>query len=277
MSNNHGKLFILVILILLSLSLAGFTFHFLEIEKAKVKDLTAQLKTVQQKNEAINRELANAKNLYTRLEVEYKDSRTRIDSLMKELIEIKNSNKDMIGEIAGLEERLEVVSDQRNIATQKNDELGAKLASAVRNAKRLEVRLSQVSLDNTVLQKEIDKFNQPVIGHTESIELEEIKVTPAVMTKTVPVVKEKKKAKTKKQSLEGKILVLNRDYDFVVISLGNKDGVKINDTFSVYRKNKHIGEISVEKVHETMAAAGFIAGTMKTVVNEGDRVVSIDK
>jgi len=35
-----------------------------------------------------------------------------------------------------------------------------------------------------------------------------------------------------------------------------------------------IGDVKVEKVHETMAAAGFVDEKIKTKVKEGDKVIS---
>jgi len=67
--------------------------------------------------------------------------------------------------------------------------------------------------------------------------------------------------------------VVNKDYNFVVINLGLQQGIKINDLFSVYHKEKYIGDIKVEKLHESMAAAGFVSAQIKDKISEGDKVV----
>jgi hypothetical protein len=58
-----------------------------------------------------------------------------------------------------------------------------------------------------------------------------------------------------------------------VISLGSKDGVKTGDKFSVYHNNRYVGDVTVEKVHDSMAASGFASVDMKDNVSEGDKVV----
>jgi hypothetical protein len=78
-------------------------------------------------------------------------------------------------------------------------------------------------------------------------------------------------------SPEGKVLVVNNDYNFIVINLGNKEGVEIGQLFSVYRGNKYIGDVKVEKVHDSMSAAGFVTPDIKDKVNEGDKVVRKNK
>ncbi|MDD5155698.1 MAG: hypothetical protein PHF11_04340 [Candidatus Omnitrophica bacterium] len=74
-------------------------------------------------------------------------------------------------------------------------------------------------------------------------------------------------------ALTGKIIVVNKDYNFVVINLGASDGVSVGEVFSVSRKDKYIGDIKVEKVHDTMSAAGFVSADLKNKFSEGDRVV----
>jgi uncharacterized coiled-coil protein SlyX len=80
-------------------------------------------------------------------------------------------------------------------------------------------------------------------------------------------------AETGPLGLEGKVLVINKDYNFVVINLGIADGVKLGDIFAVYNNNKPIGDVKIEKVHDTMAAAGFISLETKHKVREGDKVI----
>ena len=73
--------------------------------------------------------------------------------------------------------------------------------------------------------------------------------------------------------LEGKVLKINRDYNFVVINLGSKDGIREGEIFSTYHNNKYIGNVKVETLHETSAAAGFLSNDIKNNISEGDKVV----
>ena len=72
--------------------------------------------------------------------------------------------------------------------------------------------------------------------------------------------------------LEGKVTVINKEYNFAVINLGQKDGINTGDQFTVSRDGKVIGEIKVEKVHDSMSAAGF-AAELKDLIKENDLVV----
>jgi len=67
--------------------------------------------------------------------------------------------------------------------------------------------------------------------------------------------------------------VVNKEYNFVVMNLGSRDGVTAGSEFSLYHNNQHVGDVKIEKVHDAMSAAGFLAPETKDKVSEGDRVV----
>jgi hypothetical protein len=97
---------------------------------------------------------------------------------------------------------------------------------------------------------------------------------PAVQPGQSPAAPEQPAAST---ALEGRLLVVNKDYNFVVINLGSKDGISVGQMFTVYSGDKETGEIKVEKVHDSMAAAGFVNPAMKDKVREGDKIIPKNK
>jgi hypothetical protein len=121
------------------------------------------------------------------------------------------------------------------------------------------------------------------LAQKKSVELGEIVVEkqPVSLPTEVKVTTKKEKQKetvpvttlTKETPLEGKVLVVNRDYNFVVINLGSQQGIKLDDEFAVYHKEKYIGDIKVEKLHDSMSAAGFVSTQIKDKIAEGDKVV----
>ena len=73
------------------------------------------------------------------------------------------------------------------------------------------------------------------------------------------------------------MLVVNKDYNFAVINVGSKDGVRVGATFSVYHDAEYLGDVKIEKVHDSMAAAGFVTAALKNKIGEGDKVVQKKK
>jgi hypothetical protein len=94
----------------------------------------------------------------------------------------------------------------------------------------------------------------------------------AKKTQQQPKPKPQQQAPVVSQS-EGKVLVVNKEYNFAVISLGSRDGVAVGKVFSVYHNGAYIGDMRVEKVHDAMSAAGFTT-LDKNKISEGDKVSS---
>ena len=59
-----------------------------------------------------------------------------------------------------------------------------------------------------------------------------------------------------------------------VFNLGNKDGILLGDKFSLMRGTKVMGTLTVEKVHDSMSAAGFGA-ELKDIIRENDVVQKV--
>ena len=55
--------------------------------------------------------------------------------------------------------------------------------------------------------------------------------------------------------IEGKVLAVDNQNDLVVVNLGNRDGVKTGDRFSVYRGSEYIGNIELIKIQNQLSAA----------------------
>ena len=69
----------------------------------------------------------------------------------------------------------------------------------------------------------------------------------------------------------GRILVVNDEFNFVVVSFGKNDGLKGGEVLSIYREGKPIGTVQVEKLYDAISAATILDG--KTgVYQEGDTV-----
>jgi hypothetical protein len=47
----------------------------------------------------------------------------------------------------------------------------------------------------------------------------------------------------------------------------------MGQVFSIYSGESYIGDVKVEKLHDSMAAAGFMSEDLNNKVKEGDKVV----
>ncbi|MFH1578349.1 MAG: hypothetical protein ABIC18_04700 [Candidatus Omnitrophota bacterium] len=70
--------------------------------------------------------------------------------------------------------------------------------------------------------------------------------------------------------LDGKIANVNREYNFVVIDLGQEKGVKEGMVFEVYREGWFLGKIEVIQTRQDIAACDIVQA--ETLLNVGDNV-----
>lgn len=70
----------------------------------------------------------------------------------------------------------------------------------------------------------------------------------------------------------GQIIVVNRDYDFVVMNLGKNQGLSIGQEFQILRGETVLGKVKVEKVYEELSAAAILPESDKSSIREGDVV-----
>ncbi len=73
--------------------------------------------------------------------------------------------------------------------------------------------------------------------------------------------------------LTGKILTVNKEFNFVIINLGKKDNLKKGMVFLVYRENKLIGKIEVEETFKDMSSCLILPWITKEEFRRDDGVL----
>ena len=68
---------------------------------------------------------------------------------------------------------------------------------------------------------------------------------------------------------EGQVLVVNKEFDFVVINLGENDGLKIGSKLQVLKDEQVLGTVEVEKIYGNMSAATIMPDAQKDKIKEG--------
>jgi len=268
---GKSAVILLIVLLVLSLALAGGGGYLLQQEKVKNTALQEELDEVKTKQRITESNLMKAQDLIKNLEQDLQGAKTQLDSISKDLEQEKSARQEALTKIdqlmqdfdkqKSLREQLEIkLSD----AQKKSDAFEKQLKALEYSKSELEVRLSELE-DAGPSSGDVELGKIEVKNDTNQVKQAE-NVAP-LKVKSKPVKKEIPQAQ------EGKILVINKEYNFAVINLGSKDGVRIGDVYSAYRGSKLIGDVKVEKVHDSMAAAGFQQADLKERLNEGDKVV----
>ena len=73
-------------------------------------------------------------------------------------------------------------------------------------------------------------------------------------------------------NLEGKVIAVNRPFQFVVIDLGGEHNLPVGAVLSIYRQSDFIGRIQVEEVRESVAACRILTEWTRREIKENDLV-----
>jgi predicted RNase H-like nuclease (RuvC/YqgF family) len=254
---------LLGILVLFSLSLTTAGFYLLQKERGRNLSLQEELEDIKAKQRVAEARAEDLKKMVSGLQLKLQEDKMQIDTLNQDLQQEKAMKTEALNKIEQLRADLDNQKELRS-------DLESKLTRAEGDLKKMQGELNDLEAKRTQLETNLKDME------AQGVELGEIVVTPESAAASETAVKPIKK-EAFSANAEGKVLVVNKDYNFVVINLGNKEGVRVGNLFSLYHNNQYVGDVKVEKVHDAMSAAGFVSEDIKDKISEGDRVVPKSK
>jgi predicted RNase H-like nuclease (RuvC/YqgF family) len=250
---------LLSVLAVLALLAAGVAIALQMQERTRRLAKERELLMAKAENEDLQQRLTDTRSAKERLEGEL--TRTK-DELVQNLQQLEEERKTKETLAKSVDER------QREID---------------RLAKELEqFRAERLSLTQQVaqLQQERDGL-QGKVGDLEEAKAElDTKVTelsqhPSVELDRVMVSGSGSPLISSGAGLQGQVLVVNRDYDFIVMNLGRNHGLNIGQEFQVIRGSDVLARVKVEKVYDELSAAAILPDSNKEAIREGDAVNAI--
>ncbi len=277
--NSRGKILlpILIVLIVIFIAAAGFIFNLYQKEYAQNVKLQGQLVELENRQKQTAAQLEESKKNAADLEIQLQEAKSRIDALANELTAEKSAHADT-------SRRLEQL--QGDLTNQKSlrEDLEGRLNQVQEESKKIKEEIKIMQQQKTALEEKIKNLEEGVAN----VELGKVVVSPDAPAATGPgdqppalaspepapanVKPAKQGPPLVAKGQEGKVLIVNKEFNFVVINLGSKDKVSLGDEFQVSRAGKPIGDIKVEKVHEFMSAAGFNE-SLRDAIRENDKVI----
>jgi hypothetical protein len=274
---------ILIVLILIFLALASGGFYLFQKERVRNLELQDSMEEIKTKQRITETKLKDSEKNVLDLQTKLKEAKTQIDALTAELQQEKQSRTETQSKL----EQLSADLDQQKEARL---DLETRLQQAQDETRSVQSQLQDLNSQKSDLEAKVKELEEK----TQNIELGKIVVAPDAAQASGKKKEKKPAAKATPQAQEpapqakeaeasakggqdGKVLVVNKDYNFVVINLGSRDGIEVGKEFAVYNNGKYLGDVKVEKVHDAMAAAGFVTEGLKDKVSEGDKVIPKSK
>lgn len=264
---------IFVVLVGSSMLVLGFFFQ-KEIERRQTAE--ANLDLTRSRANQLENDLKEAKKQSFLLEEKNKEADERINSLMDEL-ELQEALKaEMKNETASLKEQLaKEIQSKEQVRKELLDDLSKSEQKVVEL--EAQVKAAEARQQELIAQKnnsaESDEWNNG--GQEYQSALKEVSTEEN---------KEKQDSKDKKVELDkivvvpnevpqGRVLSIDNDTEFVIINLGEKDGVKPGDMMSILRGQEFLGDVKITRVQSEMSAADLIPPLSPKLLRKNDQVV----
>lgn len=264
---------ILILLLIVAVGAAALGFLGLQKEKEHSAQLTQDIAQLEVKKRSAEQEARNFKDQIGDLkrqieqqESKIQESNSKITSLGDELSVEKKAREDTLLEAKKLKEEVVALNNAK----------AALEADLKASNERISVLKGKLDLFESSLQKR--KAEQAAQGAAApAVQLDKIVVSAAEAAPKEAPAKTAVEAQAVQPvppaPLEGKVLAVNEEYDFIVISLGKKDNIAIGDAVQILRQDKKIAEAKIEEVRDTMSVAMPVAQGMIKNIKEEDRAL----
>ena len=309
--NSSGKVLVifLVIIAVLLISLTAISLFFFQKETERRKIAEATLEEYQSETVKMEEDITILKKQNFLLQEKNKESEARVNDLSDELELESGLREEMKLETVAVEEKLKELEDAKEafanefeeeeelhkkliknlaVSEQKIKELEAQLKAEIERSQKLgelyeqkqqeeasKLENIQDSPENTAVEKSSVEEEVSLEDANSGIELEEIVIIPR-LPKAQDVVEEpifeEEVVSVFESALNGRILSVDTETGFVIVSLGKKDGLDVGNILSVYRNENYVGDIKITRLQSEMSAADLVLPLSIRNIQRNDQV-----
>lgn len=258
--NIIKALLIPIAIVLICLSIGFFIAK--EKEKTKKEDATAGLNVLRISLNKLQDDFNDKEKLKNQYKKKLNELFRESTSLEVQISQIKKIYDKSEQQLAAVEKAISTSQDEIKKLLFEKKELRDKISLAETEIKKLEERLSILKQTTKALERHHKRMMR--ISKIKTVPISETKKTseiasispeiPAEITAEIPS-ETSSVYYTERASIEGEVLVVNREFNFIVISLGKQDDLKEGDRLSVYDGDKLLGQVYIETVRENISAA----------------------
>jgi len=245
--------------------------------EVQMENVNSQLKTMQINSEQMKKDKnvldlevksLNRDKQDLKRQLEY--NQKLIDSLAQELVREKNDKFETQTTVASLKDENEVIKRQLKSLNVRKINLESKVTDLQREKFDFENKLTvmdSVLKDNISqmdgLKRQFEAAQKEKLMALIEPQKESVELPPIVVRPQAELPKEAASAFT-----TGKVLTVNEDSGFVIINIGEDAGLKMGDTFQVYRDNQSIATIEIIQLRPNISACDIKKST--GIIKSGD-------
>lgn len=266
-NKTKGPVLLLFFILLVAIAAAVLGFIGLQKEKQATAALTKEKEEIKIEKKAAEKEVSNLKQ--------------QVGEQRQEIVQQQAKVQELNSRIASLDNELSAEKKAKEDTFLEAEKLREEVITLKNARSKLEVDLKASNETIDSLKGKLDLFEssqqkrkeEPVVQEAKPRDLQLEKIVIASRADVAQAPSAKPQVTAPQAPLEGKVLVVNKEYDFVVVNIGQKDNLVIGDTLEIFRKEKKLGELKVEEVRDTMSVAIPVEPNLIKQIKEDDRVV----
>jgi hypothetical protein len=254
-------------LILASVALLGFSAIFAVLNLQKTRGLRTEIvqsetarQTGEQQRVSREKQLKDREAAVAAATAKYGDTQNRVASTEAELAKVQAEKNDLQGKLRANETE---IADLRKRIDSTATKPAAPGASPAGSTAELRAQLEDA-------KKQLDAAEREKVLLSDKM-----KVTQEKSTQLETERKHRPAPGANNPGIRGTVLAVNPAYNFVVLSLGARQGVEANSEMLVLRGGAFIGKIRISSVEPATAIGDIITSTLArgVQVQPGDTVV----
>jgi len=261
---------LLAIVAILSMAVAGVAIYLQIEERDRRMAKERELLIVLGERDDLKIQVAEVEGARTRLEQDLTSVRRELRSIEDQLTEVSIAKETLAKSVDERQDEIERLT--KDVEQLRGDRKGltSELAEMKGQEEILQAKVKDLEAAKSALETKVMELTQQ-----PTVELDKIVVSsPGGGEPIVPVSLSSPSADAgaPRGSQEGQVVVVNREYDFVVMNLGRNQGVAIGQELQVVRGTEVLGRVKIEKVYDELSAAAIMPNSEKDRMHEGDVV-----
>jgi hypothetical protein len=250
-SGKTATIFLILFSVLL-LSLTAITLFLFQKEREMRKTTELKLEVIQQDAQQLKQELDLAIKDKALLEQSKKEIEQKINGLLDEIDLEKGISEGLKQERLSLSKQLNDLADQKKRVEQERAVLTDKIQS-------LEDQLAEEKMLREDVEREVEKYKEQELSNAH-ISLDKIVVTPPINGFS-------------EDALQGKILRINPENNFIIVDLGKTDLLEPDMILEIYRRKEFFGHAQVVSVQKSMSVADLVPPLSADQLSLSDQVL----
>ncbi|MGD9895761.1 MAG: hypothetical protein AB7T14_01600 [Candidatus Methylacidiphilaceae bacterium] len=204
---------------------------------------------------AVTEQAEESKVLAAEAQKKYEEARAKIAEATEKLAQAENQVGSGDSRLEEAEKRAKDAEQRAQQEKAEIEELGSKLESEKAASEAATAKVESLLKEKQALEENLSKLSSEVGRMRE--------VSPSIA-----------RAASMRSGIRGKVVSVNRNWNFVVLNVGEKDGLVENGQLNVFRSGQPVGKVKIVSTEANTAVADVEAGTGQGGIQPGDDVLN---